>query len=107
MAVAAELPWTLGDKLAKARRCAGLEQAEMAIACGVSRALVSKWERDASEPSVSQAMTWAQATGVSFEWLTRSGYNSLNTFQSVEWTGQMELLDEEGRVLAAPELAVI
>lgn len=81
MALAVEIPepmWTLGDKIAKARRNAGLEQADLAANVGVSRALVSKWERDLSEPTVSQARSIAAATGVSFEWLSRSGWTSLN-----------------------------
>lgn len=73
--VAALAPvWTLGDKLAKARRFAGLEQADMAMALNVSRALVSKFERDQSEPRISQLRQWAKVTGVSEEWLLSSGY---------------------------------
>lgn len=60
---------TLGDRLRKARISAGLEQADLARACGVSRPLISRWEHDHSVPDVNQALRWAEATGVSFGWL--------------------------------------
>lgn len=110
MAIAAEhlLMWTLGDKIAKARRFAGLEQDELGSAVGVSRALVSKWERDKSEPTVSQVRSIAQATGVSFEWLTTSGYKPMNPFQSVPADpGQMELMDRTLEVPDRPVLATV
>lgn len=48
------LDWTMGDRMWKARKTAGLEQSDVAKALDVSRALVSRWERDLSEPSPSQ-----------------------------------------------------
>jgi transcriptional regulator with XRE-family HTH domain len=61
--------------MAKARRDAErrfsrkVEQAEVADRLGVSRALVSRWERDLSEPSAKQVLAWADATGVDPAWL--------------------------------------
>lgn len=47
------------------RRYAELSQAQLAEACGVSRATVQRWERADSEsgPSVAQMVTAAQAAG--------------------------------------------
>ena len=65
--------WTLGDRIWKARRTAGMEQSDLADACGVSRALVSMWERDQSEPRVSQLEAVADLTGIDFGWLAGMG----------------------------------
>ncbi len=69
MAVAQEPIWTLGNRLWRAREEAGLDQDTMAKRLGVSRALVSKWERDKSEPTLRQVRQWSEETGVSFGWL--------------------------------------
>lgn len=61
--------WRLGDRLLRARKHAGMEQTEIAKHLGVSRALVSMWERDLSEPRVTHIRTWAEVTGVQIEWL--------------------------------------
>lgn len=59
----AEVPrWTLGNRMWKARTVAGLEQAEVAKMVGVSRALVSRWERDLSDPGYLQLRAFAEAT---------------------------------------------
>lgn len=60
---------TLGVRLYMARKQAHLEQAHIAEVTGVSRALVSRWERDLSEPKPSQLRAIAQHTGVSYSWL--------------------------------------
>lgn len=61
--------WTLGDRIAKARRRAGLEQPELGALMGVSRQMVSKWERDVTEPRPSQVERIADATSVPYAWL--------------------------------------
>lgn len=47
------------------RRYAELSQAQLATACGVSRATVQRWERADSDsgPTVAQMVTAAQAVG--------------------------------------------
>jgi transcriptional regulator with XRE-family HTH domain len=75
MAVAHEPIWTLGNRLWRAREEAGLDQETMATQLNVSRALVSKWERDKSEPTVRQVRRWSEITGVSFSWLTEVRYS--------------------------------
>jgi transcriptional regulator with XRE-family HTH domain len=58
------LEWTLGNRIEKARNKAGLKQAELALRIGVSRQLISKWERDVSEPTVSQLIDIAKTCSV-------------------------------------------
>lgn len=61
-----EPDWSLGDYIAKARRTAGLDQADIAATCGVSRALVSRWERDQSEPTARQLLRIVELTGAQY-----------------------------------------
>lgn len=61
--------WTLGEKIWKARKDAGLEQADVARELGVSRALVSRWERDQSEIGAKKLQDFAQLTGTPIAWL--------------------------------------
>ncbi|TQM25101.1 helix-turn-helix transcriptional regulator [Microbacterium kyungheense] len=61
--------WTLVDRLKKSRLLAGLEQSDLADACGVSRNTISNWETGRSEPSASAFVRWARTTGVTLEWL--------------------------------------
>lgn len=68
----AEPEWTLGDRLLRARKHAGLEQSDVAQALGVSRSLVSMWERDMSDPRVGQVRELSDLTGVSYDWLVGS-----------------------------------
>lgn len=63
------LEWTLGDRLAKARRHAKLEQDDLAERIGVSRALISQWENDRSEPRYSALRIWAAACDAPLQWL--------------------------------------
>ena len=58
--------YTLGEHIRKARRDAGLDQADIADACRVSRPLVSKWERDISVPDVFQFRRLILATGANW-----------------------------------------
>jgi transcriptional regulator with XRE-family HTH domain len=61
--------FTMGNRIAKRRKDLGLDQAELAALVGVSRPLVSKWERDISVPDVVQAVRLAQVLECSFGWL--------------------------------------
>lgn len=60
-------PSTLGGFLAFARDDADLSQEALAEACGVSRPLVSHWERDLRVPEFSELEVWAKTTGA--KWL--------------------------------------
>lgn len=63
--------WTLGERLAKARKDAGLEQEHMARIFKVSTSAISNWENDISQPRKMLAViaTWAAETGVPQGWL--------------------------------------
>lgn len=66
-----EIHWTLGDRLAKARRAAGFDQQQLAAHMGVSRATVSAWERDRNLPEELRYVVtrWAEITGADRDWL--------------------------------------
>lgn len=68
--------WTLGDHMYKARKRAGLEQKDIAAQLGVSRALVSRWENDLSEPSYRRLVKFAEVTDFPLDVLLSAiGYN--------------------------------
>lgn len=79
--------WTLGERIRKARNVAGLEQTDIAAACGVARSTVAHWETGRSEPRASHLTQIARATGVSVGWLT--AFPCFSTVEAGE--GQMEL----------------
>ena len=61
--------WDIHDRLAKARRSAGLEQGELADLAGVSRKSISNWEIGKSTPRRSAIIAISFATGVDLKWL--------------------------------------
>lgn len=63
--------WTFGDRLRKARRDAGLSQAELAYRLGTTDKSVANWESSSSTPRdlIAVARLVEEATGVSAEWL--------------------------------------
>lgn len=61
--------WTLGDRLAKARRVAGVSRDEMAEYLGFSPQAVSNYEADRRVPKLGVIRLWAMRTGVELEWL--------------------------------------
>ena len=61
--------WTLGDRLAKARRTAGVGREEMADYLGVSAQAISNYENDRRIPKLGVLRLWALQTGVSLDWL--------------------------------------
>lgn len=61
--------WTLGDRLAKARRQGGVSVETMALALGVSRKTVNNYEADRTPVRVGVIRVWAMQCGVPFEWL--------------------------------------
>jgi transcriptional regulator with XRE-family HTH domain len=62
-------PWTLGDRLRKAREHAGVKQDEMALHLGLSRAALSGYERGTSPPKLAVLRVWALRCGVPLPWL--------------------------------------
>lgn len=61
--------FTMGNRIAKRRKDLGIDQAQLASAVGVSRPLISKWERDISVPDVRQAVRLSEELECSFGWL--------------------------------------
>lgn len=64
----AELQWSLGELIRKARESASMEQLDLALAIGVSRPQVSKWERNKAVPSVFELLKISEATGADWLW---------------------------------------
>ena len=67
-------PWTLGDRLAKARNGARphpLNQTELGERLGLTRATIGKYEagRMPKDEEKRTVMAWAMATGWSYAWL--------------------------------------
>lgn len=64
--------WTLGERMAKARRDnTRFTQEQMASLLGVSKASISAWESDARRPHdlPTTLHRWAQITYVDYHWL--------------------------------------
>lgn len=61
--------WTLGDRLRKARKTAGLEQVDMARLLVKSRGAVAGWEAGAHRPDELALRAWAHETNVSLAWI--------------------------------------
>lgn len=63
--------WTLGDRIRRARRHAGMDRLELAEKLGVSRASVGLWENDEHRPKnvLETLEKIAEATGVDRDWL--------------------------------------
>lgn len=53
--------------LIAARKLAGLTQAELAKACGVSDGTVSRWEKGIKDPTISQAKKIGEVCGVHYD----------------------------------------
>jgi transcriptional regulator with XRE-family HTH domain len=64
-----DLTWTLGDRLHKSRKAAGVSVEAMAKALGVSRNTVTNWETGRAVPRRGAVIAWAQVTGAPFDWL--------------------------------------
>lgn len=60
--------WTIGDRMRKARREAGLTADELADLLGVGKKSLSRWE-NGSMPKRMTLTAWAHHTGVPVEWL--------------------------------------
>lgn len=60
---------TFGDRLARAREYAGMDQAALARRLGVKLATVRNWESDRSEPRANRLQMVSGLLGVSIVWL--------------------------------------
>ena len=60
---------TLGERIALARKQAGLSQEQLGEQLGVSRQAVSKWESGQTNPDVAYIAELCRLFGVSSDWL--------------------------------------
>jgi transcriptional regulator with XRE-family HTH domain len=60
---------SLGERIALARKQAGLSQEQLGDKLGVSRQAVSKWESDQTNPDVAYVAQMCRLLGVSSDWL--------------------------------------
>lgn len=68
--------FTLGDRLRKSRKLAGLTQSDIATGVGYSRATIAAWERNRGAPRPAVLADWAAICRVDHLWL-RSAPNDL------------------------------
>ena len=59
----------LKDRIAQARKAAGLSQEQLGEKLGVSRQAISKWESGAANPDVAYLAAMCRELGVSSDWL--------------------------------------
>ena len=64
---------TLGERIALARKKAGLSQEQLGDRLGVSRQAVSKWESSQANPDVAYVAELCRIYGVSCDWLLLGG----------------------------------
>lgn len=62
--------WTIGDRLAKARRAAGLNQSEMAERIRIGRRSITRYEQSDSPPWPILA-AYSEVTGVPIYWIEK------------------------------------
>lgn len=60
---------TLGERIAQARKQAGLSQEQLGEKLGVSRQAISKWESGQTNPDIAYAAELCRLFGVSSDWL--------------------------------------
>lgn len=68
-------PWTLQDRLRKAREYAGLEQGQLGELIGLKRTTVGNYERGVTEPRWPVLLAWALACQVDLDWLAGTDPN--------------------------------
>jgi transcriptional regulator with XRE-family HTH domain len=61
------LPMTSATLIRRARKRAGLSQAELAAKAGTTQSAVARWERDASRPTVERLQSLVEACGLELE----------------------------------------
>lgn len=65
-----EIPeWTLGDRMNKALKHAGLTHQEMAEHLGVNPSTMRTWTSGVTRPRAGMLRQWALRSGVPYEWL--------------------------------------
>ena len=63
------LSWTVGDRLRKARRAAGISTGRMADLLVVTANTIGNYESDRTRLPAGKLRKWAEVTGVPAEWI--------------------------------------
>lgn len=79
MRTTTELTLTFGERLAKARRLAGLTQTELADKLGIGRRSISRYEDDTVPPNRAICIAWSVITEVPVWWLLGDNDGEGNT----------------------------
>lgn len=61
--------WTLGDRMAKARKVAGISAQQMADRMRITRQTISNYEHDRVTVPFAVVLIYASETGVDLDWL--------------------------------------
>lgn len=64
--------WTIGDRMAKARRAAGISTTAMCDYLGIHRNSANAYEHDRARPPKAIVRLWAIRCAVPLEWLEPS-----------------------------------
>ena len=65
----------IGDRIRKVRLLKGMQQDEFADNIDVARAMVGRWESNATVPKIANVLAISETFGVSLEWLV-AGHNA-------------------------------
>lgn len=79
---------TLGEKLQKLRKAAGLSQEQLAEKLLVSRQAISKWEQDAARPDTDNIIVLSELFGVTTDYLLKA--------EGEKGTGPLPFAGKEG-----------
>lgn len=97
---------TLSESIRIARRRAELDQDQLAEKVGVSRQLVSKWERGKSVPDLVQATRLAHVTGMPITWFSDVIDLTDQELSASGWTRRMGQVDYDEPTLFDPRLGL-
>ena len=83
---------TLGERIIKLRNSKGISQDTLAVALGVSRQSVSKWETDASVPELDKLIKLSEYFEVSLDELIKGEAYSSEPIPSAlnQWWSQID-----------------
>jgi phage repressor protein C with HTH and peptisase S24 domain len=96
---------TIGSRIKAAREEKGVAQAALGRACGVSRAAVSQWEADTSEPSGTNLVRIARFLGVTELWLAEGrGPKARTAYDTPEFLAMTK--QDRDQVAMIPEILV-
>lgn len=77
-----EVEWTIGDRLRKARKVAGVQIAEIALRMGVSRNTPGNYENGRTVPSIEALVAYSDLTGFAMRWLATGEGPTMNASTS-------------------------